>query len=165
MVVCVGAGVDGCAVVCVGAGVDGCVGAGVCFDTCGEVDAGTWVGEAVPVFRGTTVTLHRSVFLPTLAVMVVFPTFFALTSPFLETVAMRFFLLFHLIFFPPDFFTFNFLVSPCFRVSFVLFSLGFDAAEASVYGSSVRHIAVTSSIDNTSLIVRFIATPVPFFKL
>ena len=82
------------------------------------------VGEEVEEPAFTTLILQVSFFLPTLAVMVVLPVFFAVTTPFFETVATFFLLLFQVTFFFV-FFTFSFNLLPTFNVALVLLSLTF----------------------------------------
>ena len=76
-----------------------------------------------------TITLHLYFFFPTFAVIVVFPGFFALTFPFLETVATFFFEDFQTTFTPAGlFFTFSFFVFPTCKTIFFELSLVVDFA-------------------------------------
>ena len=61
------------------------------------------------------VTLHEYVFFPTVAVILALPPFFAVTVPFLLTVAVLTLLLFHLTFFAP--FTESLTDSPGYMVT------------------------------------------------
>ena len=76
-----------------------------------------------------TVTLQTYFFLPTFAVILAVPSFFPVTTPFLETAATAFLEDFHLIFcFLETPFTFNLKVFPTSRLTF--FALIFGAASA-----------------------------------
>ena len=74
-----------------------------------------------------TVTLQVYFFLPLVAVMVAVPVAFAVTLPFLLTVATLFFELFQVVV-PLAFFSFNCSVWPRYRVALVLLSFTLEAA-------------------------------------
>ena len=95
-----------------------------------------------------TVTLHLYVFLPTLALIYAVPFFFAVTTPFLLTVATDFFVEDHFTFFFVPF-TFKRYFLPWAKVSFVLFSLIFAALTDVV--STARHITTSKNVVSSTL--------------
>jgi hypothetical protein len=159
-----GVGLSGCPVTAPPAEEDGAA------DTSPDGVPGWVVGVSVettaeePAFF-FTVTRHRSVFLPTLALITAFPAFFPFTTPFLLTTATFLLLLAHLIFvFPGAFFTRSFNVFPTRIVAFVRFSFGDFFADAVVVGCTpVPIMATTNTQARTRNKGFFFLIPAPYY--
>ena len=109
-------------------------------------------------FFALTTTLQVYFFLPILATILAVPFFFALTTPFLVTVAIFFFEEDHFTFFLVPF-TFNLAFLPTVNTSFFLFSLTFALASVCCPGTNTD--VITNAPASTRLIHFFLS----FFML